>query len=137
MKKVAVFTTSDIQQCWAEPGLKIVSEGPDLKFWSKGALEQAVAERVEIVVVTTRHKLEPTDEWWIALVGQENILLAPAETETLSRMTVNNPFLLIPWCRLFDRYGVEWPNPRNWLELRDEIEKYGFLDGRRHFGVRD
>ena len=48
--------------------------------YSTGKLERALAQGCRILVPTTRSKLFSHDEWWVALVGRENIFLVDPST---------------------------------------------------------
>ncbi len=68
MRKIAVFTTSDI--------FTLTGEGtPRVTTLSTGVLEAAVALGYEVFVMSTRRRLGAHDEWWLRLLPRENVFL--------------------------------------------------------------
>ena len=116
-KMVAVFTTSDLQD--------------------RGRLERAMGEGYKVLVATTRDTLLEGDEWWVALVGEENIFLADPDPHERDPETGE-------WCRrhigagwraLYAHLGEEWPicpvrqAPKWWTGARWELLNRGYRLG--------
>lgn len=121
-KRVVVLMTSDIQNTYDTKNMQVAESSDGCKFYTTGVLEALKDSGEKIVVVSTRTKLDlDVDGWWINIVGKENIFLTP-ENDT-QHLCVENPALLVPWRRLFEREGVVWPdNPGTWDMLREQLD---------------
>ncbi len=141
MKKIAVFTTSDIQahashvRSWLkEPnrpimGTAVRESGETAEFCSWGKLEEAQAQGYHVYVVTSRSKFNSHDDWWIALVGQENIIQTGYDP---NHGCANDPVTVEDW-RAFirEKIGVEPdPNATTWMDLLWALSAHGIKSGR-------
>jgi len=121
MKRIVVFSTTDIQQIdYRKPGVP----------QSTGELERAIAMGFTVYVVSTRNKLGDGDKWWFDQAFR--VLLATTPIDDTCVMT---PGLLVPWLKLYEELGIPLPIKRRdaddqeWLE--DQLEgplpqRYGF-----------
>lgn len=102
-KKIAVFTTSEIQ----EPGAQN-------KQHSTGALERAMSEGYEVFVVSTRDTFGSHDTWWIEMVPADHVTHCRPlrEDEHESGLRLNEP-----WKALYERLGHDYPH--NFYQGRD------------------
>jgi hypothetical protein len=123
MERVVVLGTSDIHQTWpdrVDHTMIVEDHEAGVKFYSRDQLETLLKAGEKVVVITTRTELKPTDDWWLALVGRDNVFLAPVNGT--GYLGVDNPALLVPWRKLFERVGVAWPDTvSDWLSLRDSV----------------
>lgn len=130
-----VLMTSDIQTDDPLPNdQQPMSEFEGTKFYTTGKIEDLQFDGLNVVVVSTKSELQPFDNWWVNLVGRENVFLTPPNRAALylgpqktagASMDERHPVFLHPWRELFERMGVPWPEPRSWLELRSRLDFYG------------
>ncbi len=113
-KRIAVLMTSEIHNTYDVDCPKVAEDlEAGLTFYSTGKLEALRKMGETVVVVSTRTELRHTDGWWLELVGTDNIFLTPPNNTR--DMCVANPALLMPWRKLFEREGVDWPTePMYW-----------------------
>lgn len=121
-KRIAIFSTSDIQQyvgadtyLKARPGNLRKAVEDDTFLMSTGNLERAVRLGFDIFVVTTRPKFSSTDDWWKVYVSEDQILTPDTRQDA---MFANSPGLIAPWIRLFEKLGI--PLPAKSRDIDDE-----------------
>lgn len=102
-KKIAVFTTSEIQELNSHN-----------VFVDTGALQAALEQGYEVFVVSTREKFGPHDKWWRELVPADHVThcrpLQEGESDSMLRLNE-------PWKALYERLGHEYPH--NFYQGRD------------------
>jgi hypothetical protein len=138
MKRIVVFSTTDIQQIdYRKPGVP----------QSTGELERAIAMGFTVYVVSTRHKLSDGDKWWFDKA--DYVYLA---TSAMDSLCANSPALITPWLKFFQELNIplpvkarpdddtEWlqdqfegPLPQlygfnSWLEARDYLYQVSLSD---------
>ena len=135
-KPFAIFTTSDIQ--------RLDTREHTIRPVSFGRLERAIGSGFQCLVATTRSELGPHDEWWVELVGKENVFLAKDRAylcdnhhETIRRDrwgTVGNYCASTGWSRLYDRLMEQWPRcegkPEHWTAARARLRDLGYASGK-------
>lgn len=75
MKKIVVFTTSDIQTCYREKNSTFLFEMYGEKWYSTGKFEKAISEKYEIYVISSRSQLGMHDIWWVEQIPKANIII--------------------------------------------------------------
>lgn len=120
--KIAIFTTSDI---W-----KYAPPGNPMERVSTGKLEAAIEQGYKVLVASTRTELGDCDQWWLKLVGIENVFMADETLNTGDDESMQEYFNS-GWKRLFKRLGVKWPmkahtygKEMHWNAARYELYKY-------------
>lgn len=120
MSKIAVFSTSDIMQCYANNEGRKVAEHDGRAFYTRGTLEKALEEGYEVWVISTLTALDPSAHgWWQKLVAPDHVLLAQ---DGPSR-GAESPGLLAPWKEFFRIHGLPWDEEKyvSWLMARDAL----------------
>lgn len=120
--KVCVFTTSAIQ------------EYRNGALVSTRRLERALAAGYTCYVVSSRHTLSDTDNWWRALVPSTHIFLTDKEEYVEDGGYANSPSTINPWRRLYACLGIypvtEWSN---WMCAQEELKlhgiRYSYIEG--------
>jgi len=128
---VAVLSMSDIWT-WQD----VLPEGeakdvyPDGRFIvSRGRLERALREGLEVFVVSTRSALSDYDAWWRLLVPPEHVLLGGDGAETCS-VSERNASRGAGWVALYRCLGLAYPHrmdgaPEPWTEARAVLGEMG------------
>jgi len=114
--KIAVFDTSSIftvcpeNYPWAQDKKCQLPDGT--KVLSLGKLEQALEEGYTCFVASTREKLGDHDQWWVELVGKDNVFLAGQRPDSPYWWadTNRNERVSMGWIKLFERLGIEYPH---------------------------
>lgn len=154
--KGIVFSTADIQSRHRsfpkqEPtSLFITPKDEVIPYYTSDFLEKAIEQGYQVYVVSSRSILGPHDEWWIRLVGLQNIFLtppplAPPDPPDVKRWSEWEEYekvldhwkteradshrelkrYLKPWRRLFDRLGFKFPKD---ITLPSQMKEAGFLN---------
>jgi hypothetical protein len=113
-KQIAVMMTSDIQDTIGQDGGVPITTHNGLDYYSSGVLEKLIKFGYQVMVVSTRDELSASDEWWVKLVGRENIFLTPPNSPR--HLGVDNPALLAPWRELFARFKLTFPPQTRWWD---------------------
>lgn len=119
MSKIAVFSTSDIMQCYTKNEGRKVAEHDGCAYYTRDALEQALEEGYEVWVVSTITELHPAVHgWWQKLVAADHVLLAQPG---IGRGAAS-PGLLAPWKEFYRIHDLPWDETYDtWLMARDAL----------------
>jgi hypothetical protein len=98
MEKIAVLSTSDIQR---------VTDYDLMRIESTGKLERALEQGFTVYVGSTRTKTGDHDQWWIDLVGSNNVFLA--DDIRVHTCENHNELANSGWLDLFTSLGFDWP----------------------------
>lgn len=147
-KKVAVFTTSEIFRPYQEKGDKepiatfvSPSDRKPTNMFTTGNLERALEQGCTVYVVSSRTTLGDHDQWWIDLVGRENIFLADEEklVHYTDQNKERNRAMAFGWRQLAQLFGIvndlDWA--QSWTDVRYDISemegiKLGYEFNPRH-----
>jgi hypothetical protein len=143
LHNVAVFGTRHIMTespvfDGQPPSYQEYFRGELLTWYSTGKLEEALAQGMEVYVVSIRPVFGQQDAWWQAMVPAGRIFNA---TGIFAAAVNGDPMAasFVPWRSLFRLIGVPWPegqfrdfdDPSVWLASR-----YGVKDGSLFAGHR-
>ena len=87
IKSIAIVTTSDINRI----------DHTDRTSSSTGILEKLLEKNYKVLLVTTRNKLMPTDDWWVEKIPASDIFLASKDDHEWG------------WKSLYEALGHKWP----------------------------
>jgi hypothetical protein len=140
--KIAVFETSDIftihrinsdfRDCpWAQDEKYTLPNGDTV--FSLGRLEKAIDDGYTCYVASTRTRAElsPHDEWWIGLVGRENVFLAEDHRDPDDHVGSASRAISAGWMKVYEKFGLEWPKEEFdgrlafWTSARAQLPKLG------------
>jgi hypothetical protein len=102
--------------------------GQTWEFCSHGVLEAALADGCEVFVVTSRRKLDSHDQWWIDLVGKENVIHTECDPNDGS---ANDPVVMESWREFIkNRLNLEpISGAHSWMDLMFALQKDGIKLG--------
>lgn len=92
------------------------ARGGNTPVYSTGRLEQAVSEQFDVWVVTSRHELEPSDEWWTKLLPSGRVLTLYERSSGLME-----PWLILLLTLMYELDPSAWPE-------EDELNALAFPD---------
>lgn len=134
MRKV-LLTTSDIftyhekgKTKHPRGGVELKYTSEQLEFWSTGVLERVLEAGHQVIVATTRSRSElgNHDQWWLALVGEDNVFFA-SDNESLP----HNRRYSQGWMQAFEVLGIPWPmdgdEPEHWTAAQSLLKPHGIL----------
>ena len=115
--KLTIFGTSSIFRSTRyspkeTPKASLTCRGKTQQFFSTGNLEKALAAGYTVLVVSTRSRLGTHDQWWVDLVGRENVYLSDdyGQNERIRTAALNKP-----WREICGKYGIE--DKFDWTEF--------------------
>jgi hypothetical protein len=118
-EKTVIFTTSDIVDVQyneiaenrAASDLRYEGVETGVKFYTTGKLEKALSEGYEVWVVTSRDKLSNHDKWWVELLGEERVIMAPAcHARDWRAIVAWEDFVVYKLCENLPKNIVGWPD---------------------------
>jgi hypothetical protein len=116
LRNVAVFGTRHILAesplfAGQEPVYQEYFRGELLAWYSTGKLEEALAQGMEVYVVSIRPVFGQQDVWWQDLVAPDRVFNATG----IFAAAVNGDPLeasFVPWRSLYGLLGIPWPEGR-------------------------
>lgn len=90
--KILGLTTSEIQEVF------------DVGITRHDTLPRALREGYKVLVFSTREKLAPSDDWWVKLVGRENVFLCDPRKNDWEEYDYASG-----WKKGFAKLGISWP----------------------------
>ena len=141
MHKVAVFGTRHILADspvfeGQESVYQEYFDGRLLAWYSTGKLEEALALKMEVYVVSIRPAFGPQDAWWRALVPSERVFNSK---RIFAGLMSDDPMAAVfePWRELFALLGLPWPegqfkdfdDPAVWLATHYAVKDGSMFAG--------
>jgi len=146
LTKVAVFGTRHILAeaplyAGQEPVYDEWFRGEHFSWYSTGKLEEALAQGLDVYVVSIRPVFGRQDQWWLKLVGDGRAYNARRSLAAAMAGGDAMEAVYEPWKLFFGRLGVPWPentftdfdDPAIWLASRHGVRDGSMFRGHTYW----